>query len=99
MCELCKHVEPKLLLPQILVKSKKWNYYYKADIEVCIYYEIRVLVNAGVETLESYCGHGKTDPWCTIVADSHDRAVELGYEPVKESEGVYKIILRSKVRE
>lgn len=64
------------------------------EVDECIALDIFNLIDKGVRTLECCCGHGKEPPWCLIMEESHDLCVDLGYSPVKESDGVYRIILR-----
>jgi len=64
------------------------------DIDMCIAEELTRLIANGIRTLESCCMHGKGQAYALIMAESHDRAVELGYEPIKVAEGIYRIELK-----
>lgn len=63
-------------------------------VDKCISLEIERLIVSEVRTLECCCGHGKKKPWALIMAESHDKAIDMGYDPKKVADGIYKIELK-----
>jgi len=63
-------------------------------VDSCIACEMTYLISKGIRTLECCCGHGKQLAYALIMSESHDAMIDLGYVPVKEANGVYRVLLK-----
>lgn len=89
MCEK----KSTILLTEKQQKQQHKDRRFINDIDDCIAIEITQLIANGIRILESCCGHGKKKAWALIMAESHDKAIDMGYDPKKVAEGIYKIHL------
>lgn len=100
-CKILPHMQTTIELSleqtQKLSYSKNVNQKYSFECELCIFDEIKSLLENGIITLESCCGHKKILPYALINSDYHDKAIDLGYTLQHQGNGIYKIILKSKL--
>lgn len=74
---MCEHGELQYVELKIARDSGK----KVIPVDSCIAKEIQKLVNEGIHTLSSCCGHGDEHPHVLIHSDSADKARLLGYSP------------------
>jgi len=76
------------------------NYHGGIPVDLCIGKEIEFLINHGVITVGSCCGHGKEDPTALVLEESISILESLGYNSESISnyhnkKGIYKINLKT----
>lgn len=74
--------------PKHLIETKYGCYTFRSQflVDVCIAKEIMWLLQQGIITINSCCGHGITVPMIIVHSDSIKKMYSLGYENLYHKE-------------
>jgi hypothetical protein len=79
--------------PEWFKSSKKVR---SAGIDNCILEEIKSLWEAGIQTLESCCGHNQADGYICVVEEHIEKMEALGYKRRPHPDGCRRDIFKPK---
>lgn len=75
---MCRNVEMGNYENQVVLTSPFTK--RVVGIDACIVVEIQNIWKQGIPTIESCCGHNKTEGYIAVLTKYHDKMIALGYK-------------------